>query len=159
MCSTGQLYAAIDGLRCSRCRLDYLRRLNGCLQFYRRLLLVCHSILWWKFQRVEHRIFLTLIYKSAVAAVTSVVNAYDSKKKQVWPSILFSVLFLVWFRCRLYYIRFQYRNFRARKLAEHSTGHMLTDGVKWLTLAIVATVLTVTSLLTYFFMDLYCCLL
>jgi len=54
--------------------------------------------------------------------------------------------------CRLNYIRFQYQNFRARK---HGVEHTLTDAMKWLILAIVATVFTVTYLLTFLLVHLY----
>ena len=35
-----------------------------------------------------------------------------------------------------------------KKIEAHSTGHVWTDGVKWLILAIAATILTVPSLFT-----------
>jgi len=57
-------------------------------------------------------------------------------------------LVYMYLQCRLYYIRFQYQSFRARKY-NSAEQHVWTDGMKWLILAIVATFFTVTYLLTY----------
>jgi len=41
-------------------------------------------------------------------------------------------------------MRFQYQNFRVKTVEERSTGHVWTDGAKWLGIAIAATIFTVT---------------
>jgi len=76
------------------------------------------------------------------------VIVINAKMRPLYILFYLAILFLVWFCCRMWYLRVQYKNFRGMNLKEHRTGHVTTDAVKWLGIAIAATILTVISLFT-----------